>query len=95
MLLKCCTQYISKFGNLSSGHRIGKGQFSFQSQGKAMPDFHTISFQSQRKAMFRLPYNFTCYRGDAQNPSSQASAVCEQRASRCTSWVLKRQRKAI
>ena len=27
----------SKFGNLSSGHRTGKGQFSFQSQRKAMP----------------------------------------------------------
>ena len=37
MLLKCCTQYASKFGKLSSGHRIGKGQFSFQSQRKAMP----------------------------------------------------------
>ena len=24
-------QYASKFGNLSSGHRAGKGQFSFQS----------------------------------------------------------------
>ena len=37
MLLKCCTQYVSKFGKLSSGHRTGKGQFSFQSQRKAMP----------------------------------------------------------
>ena len=37
MLLKCCTQYTSKFGKLSSGHRTGKGQFSFQSQKKAMP----------------------------------------------------------
>ena len=36
-LLKCCTQYASKFGKLSSGHRIGKGQFSFQSLRKAMP----------------------------------------------------------
>ena len=26
-----------KFGTLSSGHRTGKGQFSFQSQRKAMP----------------------------------------------------------
>ena len=26
---KCCTQYVSKYGNLSSGHRTGKGQFSF------------------------------------------------------------------
>src|SRR5574341_964982 len=37
MLLKCCTQYASKFGKLSSGHRTGKDQFSFQSQRKAMP----------------------------------------------------------
>ena len=35
--VKCCTQYASKFGKLSSGHRTGKGQFSFQSQRKAMP----------------------------------------------------------
>ena len=34
MLWKCCTQYASKFGKLSSGHRTGKGQFSFQSQRK-------------------------------------------------------------
>ena len=30
-------QYTSKFGKLRSGHRTGKGQFSFQSQRKAMP----------------------------------------------------------
>ena len=35
--LKCCTQYTSKFRKLNSGHRTGKGQFSFQSQRKAMP----------------------------------------------------------
>ena len=29
-------QHVSKFGKLSSGHRTGKGQFSLQSQGKAM-----------------------------------------------------------
>ena len=37
MLWKCCTQYASKFGKLSSGHRTGKGQYSFQFQRKAMP----------------------------------------------------------
>ena len=37
MLGKCCTQYASKFGKVSRGHRPGKGQFSFQSQRKAMP----------------------------------------------------------
>ena len=36
MLLKCYTRYVSKFGKLSSGHRTGKGQFSFQSQRRAM-----------------------------------------------------------
>ena len=37
MLLKRFTQYVSKSGKLSSGHRTGNGQFSFQSQRKAMP----------------------------------------------------------
>ena len=32
-----CTQYVSKFGKLSSGHRTGKYQFSFQSPRKAIP----------------------------------------------------------
>src|SRR5574340_1067579 len=50
--VKCCTHYASKCGKLSSGHRTGKGQFSFQSQRKAMPknaqttaqlySFHTL-----------------------------------------------------
>ena len=34
--LKVLDSYISKFGKLSSGHRTGKGQFSFQSQRKAI-----------------------------------------------------------
>ena len=36
-VLHSITQYASKFGKLSSGHKTGKGQFSFQSQRKAMP----------------------------------------------------------
>ena len=32
MLLMCCTQYASIFG-----YRVGKSQFLFQSQRKAMP----------------------------------------------------------
>ena len=35
--MKCYTQYASKFGKFSSGHRTGKGQFSFQFQRKAKP----------------------------------------------------------
>ena len=32
MLLKCHTQYASKYGKLSSGHSTGKGEFSSQFQ---------------------------------------------------------------
>ena len=45
--------------------------------------------------MFKLSYSYThfiCWQGYAQNPSSYVSAVCEMRTSRCTNWVLKRQR---
>ena len=46
MLLNCCTQYASKFGKPSSGHRTGKGQFSFRyqrrSNGKECSNCHTI-----------------------------------------------------
>ena len=35
--VKVLHSIFSKFGKLSSGHRTGKGQFSFQSQIKAMP----------------------------------------------------------
>ena len=51
MLWKCCTQYTSKFGKLSSGHRTGKGQFSFQSQRKAIPKNAQTTAQLQPSHM--------------------------------------------
>ena len=45
--VKVLHSYASKFGKLSSGHRTGKGQFSFQSQRKAM------------QRMLKLPHNCT------------------------------------
>ena len=67
MLLKCCTQYASKFGKLSSGHRTGKGQFSFQPQRRAMPknvqisaqlcSFHMLARQCSKS--FKLGFNST------------------------------------
>ena len=35
--VKMLQSIYQKIGKLSSGHRIGKGQFSFQSQRKALP----------------------------------------------------------
>ena len=43
--LKLLHSYASKFGKLSSGHRTGKGQFSFQFQRKAMPKNPQITTQ--------------------------------------------------
>ena len=42
----CCSQYASKFGKLSSGHRTGMGQFSFQSKNenaKECSNYRTIA----------------------------------------------------
>ena len=80
MLLRCCTQYASKFGKLSSGHRTGKGQFSFQSQRKAMPK--NVQNTAQLHSSHTLAKN-------AQSSPSQASIAHEPRTSRCSSWVRK------
>ena len=68
MLLKCCTQYVSKFGKFGSGHRTGKGQFSFQTQRKAMPK------NDQTTTQLHSSHTLGKY---AQNSPSQASTVCE------------------
>ena len=58
MLWKCCTQYASKFGKCSSCNRTGKGQFSIQSQRKAMKEcsnYHTIALISHAsKVMLKI-----------------------------------------
>ena len=82
MLWKCCTQYASKLGKFSSGHRTGKVKFSFQSQRKAMPknvqtttqlhSFHTlIKLCSEfSKPGFNSTWtvNFQMFRLDLEKP---------------------------
>ena len=83
MLLKCCSEYVSKFGKYSSGHRTRK--FTFHSNPK----------EGQSQRVFKLPYictHFTCQQDYAEHPSSQASLVRELRTSRFTCWIQKRQR---
>ena len=59
MLWKCCTQYASKFGNLSSGHRIGKGQFLIpipkKDNAKECSNLHTMALISRaNKVMLKI-----------------------------------------
>ena len=58
-VLQIC-QHVSKFGKFNSGHRTGKGQFSFQSQRRAMVknvqtitqvySFHTLESNAQNSS---------------------------------------------
>ena len=57
MLWKCCTQYASKFGKLSSGHRTGKGQFPSpkKANAKECSNYHTIALISHAsKVMLKI-----------------------------------------
>ena len=79
MLLKFCTQDISTFWKLSSGHRTGKGQFSFQSQRRAIPKnvqptiqmylFHKLArlYSKSFKLVFSSTWtNFQMYKLDSE-----------------------------
>ena len=90
MLWKCCTQYASKFGKLSSGHRTGKGQFSFQAQRKAMP-FSMLKILLARLQQYvnrELPDVPACFRKgrrpEIKLPTSTGS-LKKQESSRKTS----------
>ena len=83
MLLKCCTQYVSKFGKLSSGHITGKGQSSSQFPRRAV--LKNVQTAAQLHSSHMLE-------SDTQNSPSYSSIVHEPRTSRCSSWLYKRQR---
>ena len=60
MLWNCCTIYARKFGKVSSGHKTGKSQFSFQSQRKAMPkNVHTTAKLHSSHMLAKQPSKFS------------------------------------
>ena len=53
ILLKCCTQNVSKFGKLSTGHRTGK--VSFHSNATECSNYHIIALISHaNKIMLKI-----------------------------------------
>ena len=59
MLWKCCTQYASKYGKLSSGHRTGKGQVFIpipkKGNAKECSSYRTIALISHvSKVMLKI-----------------------------------------
>ena len=99
MLRKCCTQYASKYGKLSSGHRTGEGQFSFQSQRKAMPtssNYCTIALISHTRNVMlkilqaRLQQYMNHELPDVQAGFRKGGGTRDQIANIC--WIIKRAR---
>ena len=82
MLLNCCTQYTSNLEN------------STMVTGLEKVNFYSSPKEGQCQRIFKLLHNcmyFTYQQSNAQNPSIQASTVCEIRTSICTTWISKRQ----
>ena len=100
MLWKCCTQYASKYGKLSSGHRTGKGQFSFQSQrkgnAKECSNFHTIVLVSHTSKVTlkilqaRLQQYVNCELPDVWAGFRKDRGTREQIANIC--WIMEKAR---
>ena len=100
MLWKCCMQYASKFGKVSSGHGTGKGQFSFQSQRKAMPKNVQTTAQlhssqtpaKQCSKIFKPGFNSTwkCELPDVQAGLRKVRGTKDQSANIC--WIIERAR---
>ena len=99
MLRKGCTQYASKFGKLSSGHRTGKGQFSFQSQkkgnAKECSNFSTIALiLHASKVMLkilqvRLQQYVNSELSDVQAGFRKGRGIRDQIANIC--WIIEKQ----
>ena len=100
MLLKCYTQYVSKFGKLSCGHRTGKGQFLFQSQRQAMPKnvqtYRTTALISPASKVMlkilqvRLQQNVNCELPDVRARFRKGRGTREQMANTC--WIIEKAR---
>ena len=99
MLWKCCTQYACKFGKLSSGHRTGKFQFSFQSQRKAIPKNAQTTAQLHSShtskvilkiLQARLPQYMNCEFPDVQAGFRKSRGTRDQIANIC--WITEKAR---
>ena len=93
-------QYVSKFGKLSSDHKTGKGQVSFQSQRRAMPkNVQTttqLAFISHASKVMlkilqaRLQQYMNCELPDVQAEFRKGRGTRDQIANIC--WIIKKAR---
>ena len=99
MLLRCYSQYATKFEKLSSGLRTGKGQFSFQSKRRQCPKYSnycTIALVSHATQVMlkilqaSLQQHMNCEHPDVQPPFRKGSGTRDQIA--IIHWIIKKAR---
>ena len=100
MLWKCFTQYASKLGKLSSGHRTGKGQFSLpipkKGKAKECSNCSTIALISYASKVMlkilqaRLQQYVNCEPPDVQAGFRKGRGTRDQMANIC--WMTEKAR---
>ena len=100
MLWKCCTQYASKFGILSSGHRTGKFSVFIpipkKGNAKECSNYHTVALISHAsKVMFkilqaRFQQYVNCELPDVQAGFRKGRGTRDQMANIC--WIMEKAR---
>ena len=99
MLWKFCTQYASKFGKLSSGHRTGKRVFipiTKKGNAKECSNYHTIALISHASTVMlkilqaRLQQYVNCELPDVQGGFRKGTGTRNQIANIC--WIIEKPR---
>ena len=94
-----CTQYASKFGKLSSGHRTGKGQFipiPKKGNGKECSNYRTIALISHASKVMlkilqaRLQQYVNCELPDVQVGFRKGRGTRDKIANIC--WIMEKAR---
>ena len=99
MLCKCCTQYASKFGKLSSGHRTEKAVFTpipKKGNGKECSNYNTIALISHGSKVIlkilpaRLQQYMNCDIPGVQAGFRKGRGIRDQIANLC--WITEKAR---
>ena len=100
MLWKCCTQYASKFGKLTIGHRTGKGQFFIlipkKGNAKECSNYRTIALISHASKVMlkilqaRLQQYVNCKLPDVQAGFRKGRGTRDQIAN--IHWIIEKTR---
>ena len=97
MQLKCCTQYVSKFGKFSNGHKTGNTVFTpipKKGNAKEWSNYRTTVLNSHASKVIlqifqaRFQQYMTCERPDVQTSFRKGRGIRDQIDNIC--WIIKK-----